>query len=81
MPGTSSSWSSVKAGVTKGSILGPLLFFLYINGIAEYINSSICLFADDTSLYIIVDDRIQAAEQLNIFLKGYSLEANHASKN
>ena len=31
----------------------------------EDINSSIILFADDTSLYIIVDDPIQAADQLN----------------
>ena len=68
LPGASSSWTSVKAGVLLGSILGPLLFLLYINDIVEDINSSIRLFADDTSLYIIVDDPIQAAEQLNLDL-------------
>ena len=68
MPGVSSSWTSVNAGVPQGSILGPLLFLLYINEIVVDIKSSMKLFADDTSLYIIVDDPIQAAEQLNFDL-------------
>ena len=68
MPGGSSCLTSVKAKVLQGSIFGPLLFLLYVDDIVVDINSSIRLFADDVSLYSIVDDPIQAAEQLNLDL-------------
>ena len=68
LPSASSSWTSAKAGAPQGSIFGHLLFLLYINDIVEDIDSSIRLFADDTSLYIIVYDPIQAAEQINLDL-------------
>ena len=54
LPGSFSEWVYIKAGVPQGSILGPLFFLLYINDIVKNIGSNIRLFADDTSLFIIV---------------------------
>ena len=69
LPGATSRWTNIKAGVPQGCILGPLLFLVYINDIVDEINSNIRLFADDTSLYIIVENPIEAAFQLKKILK------------
>ena len=45
-----SNWGEINAGVPQGSVLGPLLFLLYINDIADGLESMARLFADDTSL-------------------------------
>ena len=49
--GCKSEWTNVKSGVPQGSILGPLLFILYINDLPECVSSVCKLFADDTKLY------------------------------
>jgi hypothetical protein len=49
-----SKWSTVKHSVPQGSILGPLLFLLYINDLLKIINNESVhiLFADDTSILL-----------------------------
>ena len=68
LPGGVSALSLVQAGVPQGSILGPFLFLVYINDIVDDIQANINLFADDTSLSMIVDnpDEVERVLQSDI---------------
>ena len=53
--GETSSPAEVTSGVPLGTVLGPTLFLIYINDIAENIKSNIILFADDCVVYRQID--------------------------
>ena len=56
LPGGSSRLTSIKSGVPQGAILGPFLFLIYNFDIEQRINSLIRQFAENTSLYIVVEN-------------------------
>ena len=49
--GSYSDWSKVTSGIPQGSVLGPILFTIFINDLPGEIQSSIKIFADDTKIY------------------------------
>ena len=51
LEGVSSSSTTVTSGVPQGTVLGPLIFILYINDLPEGISSQVHLLADDCILY------------------------------
>ena len=67
-----SRWSSVLAGVLEDSILGPLLFLIYINDLSENLQSTVKLFPDDKSLFSTVYEPNISPSQLESDLKNIS---------
>ena len=60
--------ANVYAGVPQGSVLGPILFLIYINDLPDELTSMCKIFADDTSLFSKVIDKNNSNSQLNFDL-------------
>ena len=49
--GYGSRWAEVLSGVPQGSVLGPLLFLVFVNDLPDWVHNSIRMFADDTKIW------------------------------
>jgi ribonuclease P/MRP protein subunit RPP40 len=57
--GTYSQWAEVKSGVPQGSVLGPILFIIFINDISLDVSGEVSCFADDLKIMGIVNTEEQ----------------------
>ena len=74
LEGESSMEVPVTSGVPQGSVLGPLLFLLYIIDLPQNIQSQVRLYADDATVYLTVDssdDRVTLQADLDT-LQGWN---------
>ena len=55
--GAMSSVAQVTSGVPHGSVLGPLLFLVYINDLPLVVSSTVGLFADDAYIYQVIKSK------------------------
>ena len=60
-----SEYTTIESGVPQGSVLGPLLFLIYINDLEVGLKSHVKFYADDTMLYSVVRDPFLSAANLN----------------
>uniref|UniRef100_A0A8C7X8C9 Reverse transcriptase domain-containing protein n=1 Tax=Oryzias sinensis TaxID=183150 RepID=A0A8C7X8C9_9TELE len=60
--------TAVHSGVPQGSVLGPLLFLLYLNPLPKLLNINCVLYADDMKLWT-VDDPTSLQDNLNVCSK------------
>ena len=81
LDGENSEWANIEAGVPQGSILGPILFLVYIDDLIRVVSSDIRIFADDTFIFRIVDptsadELVKDLEAITRWANQWKLEFN-----
>ena len=79
--GQLSAWSNIESSVPQGPIPGPLLFLIYINDLSEGLTTNVRLFADDVSLFYVVDHNSLSATNLNSDLSKINARASQWKMN
>ena len=69
--GQISDCSDGKAGVSQGSIFGPLLVLIYINDLPDRLSSNAKLFAEDTPLFSVIHDRNTSWTEQGLDIDGH----------
>ena len=79
--GVKSSSEYITCGVPQGSILGPLLFSIYVNDMCNSVSCELCLYADDSMLFVAGKDVKQIEQRLTEEMYNISawLESNKLS--
>ena len=70
--GMTSKRHIVRSGVPQGSVLGPLLFLVYVNDLEDFLPAGVelAVYADDTTLYVCIDRRGEAGRGCSNLQKG-----------
>ena len=67
-----SKWSKVKSGIPQGSVLGPILFIIFINDLPDCAKNLLKIFADDTKIFKVIEtmqDKNELQEDLTNLAK------------